>query len=185
MAAGGFGWTLQDDLVFFILTDWGRSFVDRQELWAYFVFLIGRQGCSSGASIRACKNGVALDFLALDELSVFELTLFPCDDVTDISETLGADTEALSKLGLGWVVGQEDERFQSSDRVQLLVNAPEDIVEQGAQVRGNARGGSRARRGLLSRGLGCVRAATALGWALGEWFGADGAASSVYRGRSC
>jgi hypothetical protein len=56
-------------------------------------------------------------------------TLFPCNDLTDIGETLGADAEALGKLGLGWILGQEDEGFQSSNWVQLLVNAPKDAIE--------------------------------------------------------
>jgi hypothetical protein len=149
------GWTLQQDLVFLIIADRGRSFVDRQELWAYSVLLFDRCGCNvcgGSATIGTSEHGVAFDLLTLNDLSILEFTLFSGYDETNVGEAFCADTETLSELGFGRVIGQEDERLQSSNGVQFLVDAPQDIIEKRAQVRRNSRGRLRLRLRLVLLG---------------------------------
>ena len=77
-----------------------------------------------------CGRGLLLALFVEETLPVSELAVFTTDNITQLLEALAADVEALSRVGLRRVVAEEDECFECSGRVQLLVDAPKDVVEE-------------------------------------------------------
>jgi hypothetical protein len=77
-----------------------------------------------------CDRGLLLALFVQQTLSVSEFTIFTTDNISQLLEALAADVEALSRVGLGRIVAEEDESFECGGGVQLLVDAPKDVVEE-------------------------------------------------------
>jgi hypothetical protein len=68
---------------------------------------------------------------------VLELAVFTSNSVAELLQALGPDTKFLGNHLLRGVVREEDERVEGCVGVRLLVDAPEDVVEQRLQVDGD------------------------------------------------
>ena len=77
-----------------------------------------------------CDRGLLLTLFIEHTLSVSEFAVFATDDIPQLLEALATDVEALGSIGLGGIVAEEDESFECSCRVQLLVDAPKDVIEE-------------------------------------------------------
>jgi hypothetical protein len=102
-----------------------------------------------------CDRSLLLALFVEQTLSVPEFAIFAANDIAQLLKALAADVEALGSIGLGGIVAEEDEGFKSSGRVQFLVDAPKDVVEERLKSHMHA-----SAAGMLG-----------LGFATRHWFG--------------
>lgn len=117
---------------------------------------LGSFGCGWGVVLR----GSGLDFDLVDGEMIFVLAIFASDGISQLLKALGSDAEFLSNRLLRGVVGEEDEGLQGRIRVSLLVDAPQDMIEEGLQV---------DRHGAFSRLLGTGHLAAVASGAVGRF----------------
>jgi hypothetical protein len=92
-----------------------------------------RFGCDwSGALCYGCFY-----FYLVDGQMVFVFAVFTSDSISELLKALGADAKLLSNRLLRRVVSEEDEGLQSCIRVSLLVDAPQDVVEERLEIDGH------------------------------------------------
>ena len=77
-----------------------------------------------------CNRGLLLALFVEQTLSVSEFTVLTTNNIPQLLKALAADVEAFGGIGLRRIVAEEDESFKCCSRVQLLVDAPKDVVEQ-------------------------------------------------------
>jgi hypothetical protein len=67
-------------------------------------------------------------------LAIFVFPILATDSLSQLLEPLDFDVKALGKLQFIRVVAEEDEGLQGGHRVKLLVDPPQDVVEEGLDV---------------------------------------------------
>jgi hypothetical protein len=56
--------------------------------------------------------------------------ILAANDISELLKTLAANVKSFGSIGLGRIVAEEDEGFKGSSRIELLMNAPQNIVEE-------------------------------------------------------
>jgi hypothetical protein len=78
---------------------------------------------------------------------VLVLAVLTGDSIAQLLQALGPDAELLCNRLLGRIVSKKNEGLKGGVRVALLVNAPQDMVEEGSKI-----DGYRALDGLIDAG---------------------------------
>lgn len=74
-------------------------------------------------------------------LAILEVAILSSHSFTKLLQPLGLDVESFGEVDLFRIVAEKYERFKGGDRIRLLVNAPQDVVEKRLQRFGDAGAG--------------------------------------------
>jgi hypothetical protein len=125
-SSGGASWSaLEKHFVLVIGVVLGLGFDYGAGLGAFCRF---RCGCSGALS------SVRFDFYLVDGQMVLIFAIFTSDGITELFKTLGTDSKLLSDGLLSRVISEEDEGLEGSIRVSLLVDTPQDMVEERLEI---------------------------------------------------
>jgi folylpolyglutamate synthase/dihydropteroate synthase len=71
-----------------------------------------------------------LTFFVEHTQSIAVFAILAANDISKLLEALATNVESFSSVGLRGIVAEEDEGFQGSSRIELLMYAPQDVVEE-------------------------------------------------------
>lgn len=97
---------------------------------------LGSLRCFGGAW-GVVLSGSRLHFDLVNGQVVFVFTVFAGDSIPELLKALSADAEFLGDCLLCGVIGKEDKGLKGCVRISLLVDAPQNVVEEGLEVDGH------------------------------------------------